>query len=710
MKRRLIAILMLLCLMSAAVVERLPVQADAAEVDAHTYYYDHLSERQQECYDILVTIYAELPNKTGEEQRRFTTMLPDNPTEADYVSLGVDFIAADMALKADQPMYQWVGRVSGYGFSAPGEMTYFSLHIASIELPSDEMEAQALARLQQIVDTVGSGDRYTKLRKMTHYLLSNVFYDPYLDLLNMGGNFSFSTIGHHYDTSPYGVLLKNISICEGFSQAVKVLCDAIGVPCIIIGNHIHAWNLVQMEDGKWYKLDITNACTLGWDGNLPNSLEVYFQQVFLNNSAFGVADNYRDPYMINVDGVYFVTEFPAQPAGQYKYTGSTKDFSYTVVPSTYTPGEPNFVYEVNPDGKTCTITRYEGKESGDLTIPETIDGYTVTAIGPYAFYYCTGFNGKLTIPDTVQTIGWGAFAGCYGLTAAKFPADLRKIDTGAFAGCKGLREVELPDLLSELGTGAFYDCAKLESASFGSHILTVSGNAFGNPAKSLTISAPAGSAMERYADENGIRFTAAGNLCSFEDADGDWEYDDNNHFHTCAHGVQFDATRHAIDMDYATCGDTCLDCGAEYCHVKGFMVSVKTIQNPMEANCIDGAYTGDIVCVCGNFLDIGQFVGEPNDNHIGGDGLWKVTEDYHYHLCACGDEIDVQPHSGGEKDENGQAICSVCGKSYTVKEATTETPAEENDFPWLIVAAVGAGVVLAAVVVLLLILKKKKTQ
>lgn len=711
MKRRVIAVLVLLCLVSAALAQHLPVQAEAAQINVKTYFYDRLSPRQQECYNKLKAIYADFSMNTGEEIIRFTTMLPDNPTQEDYIAMGRDFLAADAALKADQPMYQWVGRVSGYSFAAPGEMTYFSISIAGIEMPTQEMEQQAQARIRQIVDTVGSGDRYTKLRKMTHYLLTNVFYDPYMEVINMGGNFNFATIGHHFNNSPYGVLLKNLSVCDGFSQVVKVLCDEIGVPCIIIGNHMHAWNLVQMEDGKWYRLDITNACAVGWDGALPNSLDDYFEYAFLNNSAMAVEENYRDPYMINVDGIHFVTDFPAQPAGQYQYTGSTKDFSYTLAPSTYEPGEGKFLYSVNPDGKTCTVTHYEGKESGDLLIPGTLDGYAVTGIAPYAFYYCTGFTGKLTIPDTVRTIGKAAFAGCYGLTAVDFPQELREIGEGAFIGCKGLRRLELPELLSTVRAYAFFDCAKLQSAAFGSHILTVETGVFGKPAKGLTVSAPAGSAMEAWAAENKISFVAEGSRCSYEDADGVWEYDDDNHFHTCAHGVQFDVTSHSINMEEATCGDKCLDCGAEYCHEKGFMTSVRTVENPAEADCMHSAYTGDIVCVCGNFIETGALVGEPNDNHLGGDGLWKVNPDYHYHLCVCGDEIDVQNHSGGTKDENGIAICSVCGKNYAVKETPAPAPAEEqtqeNDFTWLIVTAVSAGVALAGVVVWLLIRKKR---
>ena len=59
----------------------------------------------------------------------------------------------------------------------------------------------------------------------------------------------------------------------------------------------------------------------------------------------------------------------------------------------------DFKYIVNEDGETATITGYAGTPSGDLVIPEEIDGYTITSIGSRAFYGCSGFTGSLTISD-----------------------------------------------------------------------------------------------------------------------------------------------------------------------------------------------------------------------------------------------------------------------------------------------------------------------
>jgi transglutaminase/protease-like cytokinesis protein 3 len=61
------------------------------------------------------------------------------------------------------------------------------------------------------------------------------------------------------------LLLENIAICDGFADTVKVLCNELNIPCIIMANAGHAWNLVQMEDGKWYRLDMTNAAGYGPD-------------------------------------------------------------------------------------------------------------------------------------------------------------------------------------------------------------------------------------------------------------------------------------------------------------------------------------------------------------------------------------------------------------------------------------------------------------
>jgi len=66
-------------------------------------------------------------------------------------------------------------------------------------------------------------------------------------------------------------------------------------------------------------------------------------------------------------------------------------------------------------------------------------GSSVTSIGSYAFYYCPGFTGSLTIPDSVTSIGSFAFRGCSGFTGSlTIPDSVTSIGSYAFRNCTGL--------------------------------------------------------------------------------------------------------------------------------------------------------------------------------------------------------------------------------------------------------------------------------
>lgn len=673
-----------------------PVEYDSTEAEqldvTDSYYYDRIPERAQWCYNWLKEFYDNVPNNVPDDIHRnitddcveyfvdFTYMLPENPTAEDYSALGRDFMIGDLALKADDPLYDCKGRVSGWSPAYPeGEDVCFDLHIRYSNLHSEEATVLVSARIKQIVDTAGEGDRYTRLRKLSSYLINNMFYDQYLFHINERGYDSLSGRGIIYNDSVYGAFTKNIAVCGGFSETVKVLCDELDIPCIIMGNAAHGWNLVQMDDGCWYRVDITNACRVGWDGELPYTLDEYFDQIFLNNNTlatgFGFYDN---PYMINVDNKFSVTDFPIHADGQYEYTGDTTDFSYVEVPLEYDFGEPQFKYRVNQDGKTCTIIDYAGKQSGDLIIPEVIDGYIVTAIDPYSFYYCTGFDGKLIIPQSVKSIGRAAFAGCYNLTSLEMTDGLETIGGGlifsdgyyfcggAFIGCKGLTEIMLPDLVDEIYKYTFYDCDSLNSVTFGSHVLSIGEEAFGNINTDLVIKAPANSAAQEYAYANNISFEINGSLCDFVDIDGKLEFDNNNHFYTCEHGVRFNYSQHTREQGFSDCGDKCDTCDAQYCGSHGvFAEDIIDLINVSDATCNMPAYTGNIGCIiCGKIFEMGEYIGSPTGQHVSVTEDWEFDGSSHYRWCECGAQIDYEPHYGGTATEYELALCEACGVAY----------------------------------------------
>ncbi|MCD7796176.1 MAG: leucine-rich repeat domain-containing protein [Clostridiales bacterium] len=96
----------------------------------------------------------------------------------------------------------------------------------------------------------------------------------------------------------------------------------------------------------------------------------------------------------------------------------------------------DFEYEVLDDG-TAEITDYTGSVT-ELTIPSTLDGYTVTSIGNYAFCYCKSLT-SVTIPDSVTSIGEFVFCSCTSLISVIIPNGVTSISHGAFYECTSLR-------------------------------------------------------------------------------------------------------------------------------------------------------------------------------------------------------------------------------------------------------------------------------
>lgn len=107
-------------------------------------------------------------------------------------------------------------------------------------------------------------------------------------------------------------------------------------------------------------------------------------------------------------------------------------------------------FECSPGG---VITAYTGKET-KLTVPESVGGVPVVAIGPRAF----ADNNDLTsveLPSSVASIDTDAFYGCTNLASIRFGDGLMYIGPMAFEGCSSLKDVKLPSSVCCLSAGAF---------------------------------------------------------------------------------------------------------------------------------------------------------------------------------------------------------------------------------------------------------------
>ncbi len=142
----------------------------------------------------------------------------------------------------------------------------------------------------------------------------------------------------------------------------------------------------------------------------------------------------------------------------------------------------------------CGLTEYAIPDSVTEIGNYTFNGCTsltsvtisdsVTSIGDSAFNGCTSLT-SVTIPDSVTSIGGSAFSGCTSLTSfyGKFASDDNRcliIDgvLNSFATGCGLTEYAIPDSVTSIGGGAFNGCTLLTSVTIPEGVTSIGSGAF----------------------------------------------------------------------------------------------------------------------------------------------------------------------------------------------------------------------------------------
>lgn len=130
------------------------------------------------------------------------------------------------------------------------EMTFtYPYATSTVEQRRRSLEEKA----KKIVDELPDGTQDEKLLAMAVYFAENVTYDATV-------NASDAQARRYSAMTAYGALNQGLAVGEGYAMGLKVLCDMAGVECSVIrgrfNNIDHAWNLVRMENGELYHLDL----------------------------------------------------------------------------------------------------------------------------------------------------------------------------------------------------------------------------------------------------------------------------------------------------------------------------------------------------------------------------------------------------------------------------------------------------------------------
>ena len=89
-----------------------------------------------------------------------------------------------------------------------------------------------------------------------------------------------------------------------------------------------------------------------------------------------------------------------------------------------------------------------------------------------------GVSGSITIPNSVTSIGDGAFSNCRSLTSITIPSGVTSISSAAFYDCSNLTSITIPNGVTSIGYSAFSYCGRLARITLPSSVTSISSGAF----------------------------------------------------------------------------------------------------------------------------------------------------------------------------------------------------------------------------------------
>lgn len=155
----------------------------------------------------------------------------------------------------------------------------------------------------------------------------------------------------------------------------------------------------------------------------------------------------------------------------------------TVPTPTYTDGDWGYdLYTSGANNGKAKIVSYSGSGGTDIVIPATVGGYEVVTVGKgsgntQVFDSSVNING-LIFSEGIKTIEWYAFKGCYGLSGhISLSSTITTIGDYSF-GYTAIESIDIPESVTTIGNGAFNYCTSLKNVVVPASVTSIGSNAF----------------------------------------------------------------------------------------------------------------------------------------------------------------------------------------------------------------------------------------
>lgn len=154
-------------------------------------------------------------------------------------------------------------------------------NINSLSSKNQEIKAVADEFLASYITPAMTNEE--KIKAVHDYIVRICKYDT---KLAQDYNATYQNVSDSYKV--YGVLVKNLAVCDGYAKTFKMFMDILGIPServVGFSNYNnksvnHAWNRVYL-DGEYKFIDVT------WDDPVPDSgNKVYYDYYLLSEDLF----------------------------------------------------------------------------------------------------------------------------------------------------------------------------------------------------------------------------------------------------------------------------------------------------------------------------------------------------------------------------------------------------------------------------------------
>lgn len=239
-------------------------QANAPKLaNASAYrFYNNLTETEKIIYNGFVNTKLGL-NSTPKGDFSIEITNGDRFSDSQYVFENAVYSAAQAVID-DCPELFWLLSMP-YDYAAVWTGNHYVVHFY-IDLnytpysSINELESEYYNTLWAAQNIAVTGStRYEKVKSIVDKVCALADYANVTGLENASNSKIFF---------PSSCLLSPYkTVCDGYSKAIKMICDANNIPSIIVCGYGgtsrdydwggHAWNYIQLEDGRWYALDVT---------------------------------------------------------------------------------------------------------------------------------------------------------------------------------------------------------------------------------------------------------------------------------------------------------------------------------------------------------------------------------------------------------------------------------------------------------------------